>query len=173
MKNQYKKYWQIVLIFTAGIVLAVVFSGFYFKNLIEKERLEMQKELGRAGQLISTKRPEISDMAHLEKLQRLQKERVERYFLSEVDWTGSSFGLRMHDCLYSGNRPIYPFYIYETWSYLAYPDAIPEIALVRYLLLPEDNTDFQPDKNCFIKEIKTEQDWREVEEKYNFSRNRF
>jgi len=134
---------------------------------------EIRKEVRLTEQPILTESPEISDMAHLEQLQRLQKERVERYFLSEVDGVSSSFSLRVHDCLFAGGRTIYPLYIYGTWSYLAYPDAIPEIALVRYLLLPEDNPNFQPDKNCFIKEIKTEQDWQEVEEKYNFSRRRF
>ena len=171
-KNLKKEKLILLILIVAGI-LAISFLGFYFKSIIEKEKKEVRKELERIlleGRPISSERAEPTSP---ETLFRLRDEGIERYFLSRVELINNRYTPIISTCLYEKGVPLYPSYIYETSSLLDYPDFLPEIALVRYLLLTEDNTDFQPDKNCFIKEIKTEQDWREVEEKYNFFRNRF
>ena len=75
---------------------------------------------------------------------------------------------------YLNEKPIYPSYIYDTWSALTYPDHhCPQIALVRYLLLPQDNVNFQPNKAYYIKEIKEEQDWQLIKESYGFNKEQF
>jgi hypothetical protein len=168
------------LIFSAlimGGILAMIFLVFYFKSLIEKERSEVVKEFekifleGRTeDKPILLESPEPTS---LETLFRLREAGIERYFLTGVELIGDYYTPTIHTCLFEEGKPIYPLYIYETWSEANYPELKPEISLIRYLLLPEDNLNFQPDKNCFIKEIKTEQDWQELKEKYDFSRSQF
>ncbi len=105
---------------------------------------------------------------------RLRKSGIERYFLSEVELINLHYTAKIHTCLYERGRPIYPPYVYDTWALVNYPEEpFPQIILIRYLLLPEDNPDFRPDKNCFIKEIKTEKDWQELKEKYGFFKEQF
>jgi len=157
-----------------GGILAMSFLVFYFRSLIEKERLWIRKEL--EGILLQETGPisaERSEPTSQETLFSLRETGVERYFLSEVELIDARYTPIVHTCLFAEEEPIYPLYVYETWSMLDYPELKPEIALMRYLLLPEDDPDFQPDKNCFIKEIKTEKDWQELEEKYGFSKSRF
>jgi len=163
------------LILISSVILVIVFSGFYFKYLVDNEMLEMKKDLERIIWQLErkTEPPEKIEQAHPETLHRLRETGVERYFLSDVKLIGFYYTPVIHACLFEEGRPIHPFYIYETWSMVDYPEPSPEIALVRYLLLPEDNSDFQPERNCYIKKIKTEQDWRELEEKYGFSRDQF
>jgi hypothetical protein len=167
----------VILILLAGIVF-VIFSNFYFKNLLKEERQEIKKEMERIVQglknqesaPISSKTESMSP----EILARLKKTAIERYFLSEVELIDGIYTSTIFLCLFELGKPIYPSYIYGTKSMSYYPNTIaPEIALVRYLLLPEDNSDFQPDKGCFIKEIKIDKDWQEVKQKYNFSKDLF
>lgn len=160
-----------------GGILVVSFLGFYFKSLIEKERLEMKKDLEKIiWQLekeVDSAPLERIEEASPETLHRLRESGIERYFLSEVELIGVHYTPILHACLYEKEKPIYFSYVYETWSLVDYPESKPEIALIRYLLLPEDNSDFQPNKTCYIKEIKSEKDWQELKEKYNFSRDQF
>lgn len=166
----------ILSVLVAGGILAVSISGFYFKSLIEKERLEAKKELERIlleARSTSTL-PEKNEPTSPETLFELKETGIERYFLSEVELVDVYYVPTVHLCLFERGKPIYPLYVYETWSLLIYPEKPPpQIALVRYLLLPRDNPDFQPNKTCFIKEIKNEKDWQELREKYGFSRDQF
>ena len=174
LKEANKERLATLALFTAGI-LAMLFLGFYFKHVFEEERLALRKELGRSfleDELAVAERPEPTSQ---ETLFRLRETGVERYFLSEVKLIDGSFAPTIYACLFrEQGDPIHPRYVYETWSVVRYPEQPPaQIALMRYILLPEDNTDFQPDSSCYIKEIKTEEDWRELEEKYGFSRRQF
>jgi len=160
--------------FVILIILIMIFGGLYFKFMFEQERLALRKELG----IILEEDPAVKERREptsAETLFRLRETGVERYFLSEVQLIDGRFTPAIHACLFGEEGdPLYPRYVYETWSAVRYPEQPPtQIALMRYLLLPEDNLDFQPDTACYIKEIKTEADWREVEEKYGFSRRQF
>ena len=109
-----------------------------------------------------------------ETLIQLKKVGIERYFLSEINLIASRYTSKIHTCLYNGNRPRFPQYIYETWSMLSYPQNPPhEIALVRYSLLPVDNNRFIIDDDCYIKEIDTPADWAYVSKKYGFQKENF
>jgi hypothetical protein len=112
---------------------------------------------------------QIENVDLFEFSRRVKKEGIRRFFLSEVV-VNDLYVPKIHVCLFNQNdSPRYPHYIYDSWSSLSYPEeSFPEIALVRYLLLPEDNDFFQPDKSCYIKEIVSENDWIEVNGKYKF-----
>lgn len=107
-------------------------------------------------------------------LAQLKQTGIARYFLSEINLIASRYSSRVHRCLYNGNNPRFPQYIYETWAMLTYPKESPlQIALVRYLLLPEDNNIFTIDSDCYIKEISTREDWQYVNNKYGFQKENF
>jgi len=175
-KMKLKKDRLIFSVLAIGGISAVILSGFYFKSLIEKERLEARKELEKILLEIGPALPESgkNESTSPETLFELKETGIERFFLSEVELVDVYYVPTIHLCLFDKGRPIYPLYVYESWSLLNYPEKPPpQIALVRYLLLPRDNPAFQPDKACFIKEIKTEKDWQELGEKYGFSRDQF
>ena len=163
----------VLLILTTGVVLIIIFFGFYFWRMIQKERLIMRQELDKALRQIERNGPGPigeGEIISPETIFRLKESGVERYFLSKVE----NYDIIIHNCLFERGRPIYPSYVYGTWSFVFYPEKPPpEIALVKYLLLPEDSARFQPNRECFIREIKTERDWQEIGERYNFSRNQF
>ncbi len=155
----------------------MVASVFYLKFVFEKEISDLRKEL-----LIISLNQEKNDSQALsivseptspETFIRLRELGVERYFLSEVKLIEARYTPVINTCLIEDNKPLYPPYVYETRSTVYYPEERPDTALVRYLLLPEDNPDFQPDTACYIKEIEAEADWQEVEERYGFSRRQF
>ena len=167
----------VFLVLIAGGIIIIILSGFYFKALIRQELLIVRKEIeeslskeGSGSGLTSTKK---SERTSPETILKLREAGIERYFLSEVQLIDGRFTPTVHTCLFKDDELIYPPYIYETNAMVIYPEIKPEIILVRYLLLPEDNTDFQPDGSCYIKEIETDQDWQELEEKYGFSRRQF
>ncbi len=101
---------------------------------------------------------------------KLKELGIDRYYLSGVKLIDNSYIPMIHACLHREN---YPSYIYHTWSSINYPEYTPEIALVKYLLLPEDNDNFKPNKSCYIKEIKSDSDWKEIQELYEFNKNLF
>ncbi len=93
---------------------------------------------------------------------------VRRFFLSRID---KDYIPAVHWCLFENKDrmlPIYPSYVYENWGVLPEDSQDPEVSIVTYFLLPEDNANFHPDSSCYIKEIKTDQDWQEIERSYNF-----
>lgn len=168
----------IVFALVVAGILTICFLGFYFKALIEKEGLEAKKELERTLQQLG-RRAEPQPPGEVEEVSpetifKLRKSGIERYFLSKVELTGNYYIPLIHACLFKDGQPLYPLYLYGAWSLLYYPEEpFPQVALVRYLLLPEDNPNFRPDKACFIKEIKTEKDWQELKEKYGFLKDQF
>lgn len=106
---------------------------------------------------------------------RIKEEGIDRFFLSKVVIIDNRYIPMVHACLFDKDqKPLFPLYIYDFWSSLDYPNQPPyKVILVRYRVFPEDNYFFQPDKECYIKEIETEEDWREMEEKYDFYRELF
>jgi hypothetical protein len=165
-----KKERNILFLFILIVTLVIIILFFYFNNLIKKERLEAKKDFERIilesggipDNLLDNK-----EQTSQETLNRLREDRIARYFLSEVELINNLYTPIIHICLHETGVPIYSSYIYETWSLLDYPKDKPEIALIRYLLLPEDNDNFKPNESCYIKEIESENDWKEIE-KYNF-----
>ncbi len=177
---KFKKDFKINKIFVSilivVIILAVVISFIYFKKSIERERLEIKREMEeiiwdsrQTPENLIEKEDEITPQT----LQRLEQSGIDRYFLSEIKLINNRYTFVISTCLTDKGNPIYPNYVYETWSMLDYPESEPEIGLIKYKLLPEDNDSFQPNEACYIKEIKTESDWQEVEEKYGFRQNLF
>ncbi len=163
------------LSFVFFLILIIIFLMIYFGTLIRKERLEMKRDLEKIV-WDSGVRQEITvqdqRQTHPETFIELRESGIDRYFLTEVDFINNSYTPVIHTCLFEKGMPIYPSYVYETWARINYPDNRPEIAIVRYRLLPEDNNDFQPNETCYIKEIKTESDWQEIEQ-YGFRKDLF
>ena len=150
------------------IILGLVL---YFQHSLRQERFIMTKAIENMQQQSGVE--SASSVSPLT-LQELKKSGIERYFLSKVDLVGNYYTPLVHLCLFDNGKPIYSQYVYETWALVNYPNTgIPKISLVRYLLLPQDNSNFQPDEKCFIKEIKTEQDWKDIQTKYGFTKNQF
>jgi hypothetical protein len=176
-KTSRKKELLFFLSITLIVVFLFIFLIFYFRGLLKEERLIMKKELEK----IVWQKAEKGDLKIMseeektlpETFYQLKESGVERYFLSEVELIDVYYTPIIHLCLYEKGKTVFPLYVYETWSTLYFPDQKPEIALIKYLLLPEDNSEFQPNKSCYIKEIKTEDDWQEINEKYNFSKSQF
>lgn len=182
---QSKFVWALIIVI--GIGLIIYFLNLYFFSLLKTERESIRQELERAMQNerrftqsrinnpIASPQEEIENISDreptpIETMSRVKKLGIPRFFLSRMQDTN----IIVHQCLFDQGRPIYPLYIYATWSTLLYPDTPPaNIALVRYLILPEDNANFKPNPDCFIKEIKTEADWRAVGERYNFYKIQF
>lgn len=181
-------------VFLLAIVLILI-ANVYFKNLIERERTvaisdflkerlseerarEIIEEIETTGDMIRRAEREEGEVIAPVSPSQPKDLRIERFFLSEVRLVGEYYLSTIYTCLRE-NEAAYPSYIWTSWSRLDYPDpqhiqgSTPEISLARFLLLPEDNKGFQPDRNCYIKEIITDSDWAEVESKYNFSRSRF
>jgi hypothetical protein len=153
----------LVIIGFLGIFLIILLLPSFTKPKIQETSLKSTETSLSEGEIIS---PEL--------WARLRKTGVERYFLSEVAKRDNYFVPLVHDCLFQNGKPLYPSYLYGSWEILYFPKDPPyQIALVRYLLLPEDNPSFKLDKSCFIKEIKTEEDWKEVEKKYGFLKIQF
>lgn len=147
-----------------------LFSFLYFKNLFLKEKTEILREIKKS--LLEKQIPEKATFP--ETISALKDVGIERYFLSEITLINGYYTPKIHLCLFKEEKPIYPSYIYDTWSVLTYPDHhYPQIALVRYLLLPQDNVNFQPNKACYIKEIKEEKDWQLIKENYGFNKEQF
>lgn len=180
-----KKNKPIFLFILTGIffILILIILGFYFLNLIKQERIMIRESLNTINQTTSEPNNIVSqvpayepylDQGFSESFIQAQSNKIPRFFLSDIKIINSLYTPIVHTCLFQNGEPIYPRYIYETWSSLSFPtSANPEITLVKYSLLPEDNANFQPNSDCFIKEIKTEEDWREIGQKYNFYRARF
>jgi len=158
--------------FIEGINLLIIVSLIlYFQHYLKQERFIMTKAIENMQQQPTIESiPLVSPLT----LQKLKKMGIERYFLSRVDLVNNYFTPLIHLCLFNTGNPIYSQYVYETWALVNYPDTgIPKISLVRYLLLPDDNPSFQPNKECFIKEIITEQDWQDIKIKYGFTKDQF
>ena len=160
------------LIIVLGLnVLMVLIIILYFHFAFNREHFIIKKALENINQ-----QPRGEDISLVSPLiiEKLQKSGIERYFLSKVELIGNYYTPVVHLCLFKDGKPIYSQYVYETWALINYPSKqIPEVALVRYKLLPEDNINFNLDKSCFIKEIKTSKDWQEIEENYGFSKEQF
>ena len=163
-----KKNKLVFLFLIISWVLTIIILIFYFKHLIEKERIEMisliEKEQG--VEVL----PDFDDVWQMRQEESDNSNgKISRYFLSEVKLIDGYYTPIVHSCLFDEQgKAMHPSYIYDTWSISIYPEKEPEIALIKYLLLPEDNDDFQLDESCYIKEIKTERDWQEIEKKYGF-----
>ncbi len=176
LKKDLKKNKTFLSILIVSIILAFAVSFIFFNRIIERERLKMKREMekiiwnsGQTPENLSEREDETTPQA----FQRLEQSGINRYFLSEVKLINNRYTPIINTCLTDKGVPIYPSYIYETWSRINYPDSEPEIGLIRYKLLSEDNDDFQPNETCYIKEIKTDSDWQEVKEKYNSHKGLF
>jgi hypothetical protein len=170
-KKTIKKNSYFVIIVLGLNVLMVLIIILYFHFALNREHFIIKKALENINQ--QSAGGDVSLVSPLI-IEKLQNNGVERYFLSKVELIGNYYTPVVHLCLFKDGKPIYPQYVYETWALINYSSKqIPEVAMVRYKLLPEDNANFNLDKDCFIKEIKTTKDWQEVEEKYGFSLSKF
>jgi hypothetical protein len=115
------------------------------------------------------------ERSSLETMARVEEEAVDRFFLSKVMIVDNRYVPTIHSCLFNrSGEPIFPLYIYETWSSLSYPQKPPyEVILMRYRILPEDNLLFHFGESCYIEEIKSDRDWEDARVKYNFSKELF
>jgi hypothetical protein len=120
--------------------------------------------------IISSESLENRELVKPETFLKLKESGISRYFLSGVKLIDNSYIPMIHACLHREN---YPSYIYHTWSSINYPEYTPEIALIKYRLLPEDNDNFKPNSSCYLREIITENDLRNVEQVYGFYENLF
>ena len=160
----------LIIVLGLNVLIALVII-LYFHFALNREHFIIKKALENINQQSSGENIALVSPLIIEKL---QKSGIERYFLSKVELIGNYYTPVVHLCLFKDGKPIYPQYVYETWALRNYPSKqIPEVALVRYKLLPQDNVNFNLDKDCFIKEVKTDKDWQEVEEKYGFSLSKF
>ncbi len=168
---------KIILVAT-GLTIITLFALFFaylffksFGEVQEKNKIEnMEDKIEKA---LSKERPKEGIEPYPLLLNRLKREGVSRYFLSEIELIENVYVVKTHSCLYDeNNNPLYPKYFYETWSLLDYPKEDPKIGLIRYSVLPEDNSLFNLDKNCYIEEIKSESQWEAIK-KYNFYKDRF
>lgn len=92
---------------------------------------------------------------------------VNRYFISNVELKEKKYAPALKECL--PDKEMGKLYI--DWSAIYYPSIRPyEVSLVRINFV---NKDYELDKKCFIKEIITEEDWKEVENKYRLSKSDF
>jgi len=176
MRKEIRKLVIVIVIIAVASSVFDFFIVFHFKNLanneIGKARIESEQRLVEKGanKLVGNKGGGVSPKT----IARLKKTGVARYFLSNVKLINNHYVPVVHLCLFVNGKPIYPSYVYGYWSLLNYPnDLSPKIVLVKYLLLPEDSANFHLNSNCYIKEIKTDKDWKEVQEKYGFSKDRF
>lgn len=138
------------ILMIAGIILAaaVVFAGISF----------VSKDLDK-----TPSSPPDSEAEN----QPIQKQESGRYFLSKVDLIENRWTPALIKCLFDegGNE------IYQGWSAIYYPPHPPyDAALVKVKF--QDKEIFL-DKTCFISEIKSEEEWQEVEIKYNFLKEKF
>jgi hypothetical protein len=181
IKKQENKFIALLILIVV-VFLFVVLFGIYLGGLVKKERgISQDKSKDAVLQLENEKEMETSNDEEIlndkfvssEVLNQPKELRIGRYFLTDIKLIDNYYYAMIDTCLREDKTSNYPDYIWGTWSQLDYPDFNPEVALVRYLLFPEDNDDFKPNKACYIKEIKTDKDWQEVKEKYNFSKDRF
>lgn len=162
----------IVLITTIILINLLILLGVKYAINREISKLKIEQE----KVLVSNHTNQIFDNNSInpELMQQIKEQGISRYFLTATTKIDNHFVSTLYLCLFNKGEPIYPRYVYENWSLLNYPnDLMPSIQLVKLILLPEDNNKFHPDKNCFLKEIKTESDWQKVEEKYGFSLSKF
>lgn len=174
-KIQFTKLQLITLLI--GVFLIIIIIGIYFKYLISKEIKIIQNKMDYSLTQSNGKgTTQIIDNSATSPviLAKLKESGIERYFLSNVELMNNHYVPVIYLCLFKEGKPIYPLYVYETWALVNYPDDLsPKVALIKYRLLPEDNANFNLDKNCFIREIRTDNDWQEMEEKYSFSKKQF
>ena len=176
-----------------ALLLAIMASLFSLLNFINQEKraiLNIKEEIpeivaqiareemsrGATQEAISAapQARTVSRIVSPATLAQLKQTGVARYFLSEINLIASRYSPRVHRCLYNNNNPRFSQYVYETWAMLTYPKESPlQVALVRYLLLPEDNNAFIIDNDCYIKEINTREDWQYVNSKYGFQKEGF
>ena len=176
-----------------ALLLAIMASLFSLLNFINQEKraiLNIREEIpeivaqiareeisrGATQEVISDipQTRTVSRIVSPATLVQLKQTGVARYFLSEINLIASRYSPRVHRCLYNNNNPRFSQYVYETWAMLTYPKESPlQVALVRYLLLPEDNNAFIIDNDCYIKEINTREDWQYVNSKYGFQKEGF
>lgn len=172
-----KNFKFLIFILLAGqclIVLAVACLGFYFHYLMTRQSVIINKELDQFLWQFKQGGPVAAEVVPPSVRAKLKESGIDRYFLAKIDLINGYYTPTVHLCLFENGDPVYSQYLYETWAIVTHPkDLTPVISLVKYQLLPEDNDDFQLDKNCFIKEIKTENDWRELKDKYGFSKDQF
>jgi len=166
-----------LIIMEVVLLLVIVSLAVFFSYFIKKEMNAIRREsehvvLQNTGNQGTSM--EVGNKISPLVMAQLRKEGIGRYFLTKVKLINNSYIPLVNLCLFQNGQPIYPLYIYETWSLVNYPDSLnPQKALVKFLLLPKDNKNFQLDKSCFLKEIKTDADWIEMENKYNFSQKQF
>jgi hypothetical protein len=159
----------IIIFFIINSVIFIVWNYALNKKL-SRIKLNVEKSL------VAENQNQIIDnnVTAPELVSEIQKNGISRYFLTETERINNHYVPRVYLCLFNNGEPIYPRYVYENWALLNYPnDLNPEIQLIKLILLPQDNNNFQLNKDCFLKEIKTAKDWQEVEEKYGFSLNKF
>jgi len=159
----------IIIFFIINSVIFIVWNYALNKKL-SRIKLNVEKSL------VAENQNQIIDnnVTAPELVSEIQKNGISRYFLTETERINNHYVPRVYLCLFNNGEPIYPRYVYENWALLNYPnDLNPKIQLIKLILLPQDNNNFQLNKDCFLKEIKTAKDWQEVEEKYGFSLNKF
>jgi hypothetical protein len=163
------------LVFIAIIVVLVaiiIFLSWWFKRELEDQRLAIEMAFTKIANIQYQASGSVPERSVAD-LERLSQEAIERYFFSEVQLIDNYYIPKINLCLHELGQPIYPLYVYDTFSTLYYPEKPPyQKALVRFLLLPEDNVSFQPDSKCFTKEIKSDGDWEDLA-KYGFLKELF
>jgi hypothetical protein len=173
--------FSLFLIFSIFLIFTIIMTAgaTMDKLLLEREDVFRNekgiKENSTTKEDFSYSFQEVESVDLSELPRRIKEEGVNRFFLSEVVIIDDLYTPKIHACLSDQNgMPLYSPYIYDFWSLLTYPEQMsPKIVLVRYRLLPEDNSSFQPNKSCYIKEIINEDDWMDVEKKYNFRKELF
>ncbi len=140
------------------------------EELTEEEMTELTDEYHEFGSAYDDDPPVIVRMSLADRIKSEVNDDydIRRFFLSKID---KDYIPAVHWCLFKNKDrmfPIYPSYVYENWGVLPEDSPNPEVSIVTYFLLPEDNARFNPDSSCYIKEIKTDRDWEEVESNYNF-----
>lgn len=93
---------------------------------------------------------------------------IKRYFLSKVELSENRYSPVLIKCLVDKQGK----QLYNQWSGIYYPDNSPyEVAIIKVEL--DKKTSLNLSDACFIKEIITEEDWKMVKSKYNFSKEKF
>lgn len=159
----------LILVLNIAVISGLVV---YFEISLRRERFLVDKALEISKQQMGVE--SIASPLSPLILEELKKSGKEHYFLSKVELVNNYYTPLVHLCLFENGLPKYPQYLYETWSLVNYPSkGIPQISLVRYVLLPQDDASFKLDSQCFLKEITTEKDWQEVQKKYGFTKDQF
>ncbi len=165
-----KKFIYIILGINAVLIIALIGSFFYFGDLIDEP--EKKNDISSEFELdwSSPEDPLVVERSLADRIKSEVNDNydIRRFFLSKID---KDYIPEVHWCLFENKDrmfPIFPSYVYENWGVLPEDSLTPQVSIVTYFLLSEDNANFHPDSSCYIKEIKTDRDWEEIENTYNF-----